>query len=664
VSRAPTLRRPLVVFVGTVALSASLLTPASAADHSTLVGVAPSERSPDIKDGYVGAIWDAGPKVIAGGTFTTVENRKSDVPIKRTYLVAFDKATGTVDTAFAPVIDDEVTAVLDGPTPGTVFIAGAFGQVNGVNRPRTAVLNLSNGSLVTAWKGPAMNSRVNDAVRVGVNYLLGGAFTVVGQQSRLGLASITAADGKLNDYLTTPMNGHHNWTGPGSGASSPVGPDKLAASPDGKKLVAIGNFKSAGGVLHDQIVKFDLGPTAATIANWNTDQYQPRCVYQAFDSWVRDVAFAPDSSYFVVVSTGAAVAGTLCDSAAAWNANETSANARPMWVNFSGGDTLLSVTVTSKAVYVGGHIRWLNNSFGRDSAGAGAVGRASIAALDPLNGLPLAWNPGRRPRGYGVTELYATADGLWIGHDSSHMGNYEYRRERIAFLPLAGGYTPHATTVATLPGKVYQAGSVPGAGVNDISARTYSGSGAASARTPVANLDGTAWSSARGAFWVGGTLFYGAGSALYRRTFDGVSFGSPALVDPYHDPKWSTVPTDGPAGQTFVGVNSNFYAEIPSVTGMFYAGGRLFYTLSGQSGLFWRWFTPDSGVVGADKFAVTGATGFTDAGGVFVSGGRIYMVHRTTGQLWSRTWTDSAPDGVWVLTEGQDWRGRAVFVAP
>ena len=71
---------------------------------------------------------------------------------------------------------------------------------------------------------------------------------------------------------------------------------------------------------------------------------------------------------------------------------------------------------------------------------------------------------------------------------------------------------------------------------------------------------------------------------------------------------------------TYAGVTSNFYAEINSVTGMFYSGGRLFYTLSGQNGLFWRWFTPDSGVVGADKFTVTGATGFSTAGAIFVSG--------------------------------------------
>ncbi len=55
---------------------------------------------------------------------------------------------------------------------------------------------------------------------------------------------------------------------------------------------------------------------------------------------------------------------------------------------------------------------------------------------------------------------------------------------------------------------------------------------------------------------IGRTLFYGQTDGfLYRRSFDGVSFGEPVQVNPYLDPLWSTVETgSGTAGQTYAGV--------------------------------------------------------------------------------------------------------------
>jgi hypothetical protein len=620
-------------------------------------------------DGSVAAIYDAGSKVIAVGSFSQVQNRNSDTNIPRRNVVAFTKSTGLVESAFAPIVDGVVNAVIAGPTPGTVYLAGGFNTVNGTTRRKVALLNVSNGSLVTTFAGPAFNGMVNDIALAGSRLLLGGAFTSAGGgQTRNGLASVNATTGALDSYLTVAVTGHHNWNG--TGAKGAVGPKKLALSPTGTQLVVIGNFKNANGVLHDQVVKLDLGTTAATIASWNTDDYQPRCAAGAFDSWIRDVAYSPDGSYFVIVSTGAPFPPTLCDTAARWEANATGANLSPTWVDWSGGDTLLSVAISEQAVYVGGHFRWMNNSLGRDSALAGAMPRASIAALDPLSGVPLRWNPGRHPRGVGVEELYATPEGLWLGHDTIWMGNRQYRRERIAFLPLTGGYQPHSTATATLPGRVYQAGNVPGAGANDVRVRTYDGGTVAGPLSPVANPDGTAWSAARGGFWVGGTLFYGSGSNLFRRTFNGSVFGAAALVDPYHDPLWDTVVTgSGPDGQTYRGATTNFYPEIPNVTGMFYWGGRLYYTLNGQSGLFWRRFSPDSGAIAPDKVTVAGATGFADSGGVFVSGANLYRVSRTTGALSRMGWVNGAPSGASTVVsgpalDGQDWRGRAVFVGP
>ena len=169
---------------------------------------------------------------------------------------------------------------------------------------------------------------------------------------------------------------------------------------------------------------------------------------------------------------------------------------------------------------------------------------------------------------------------------------------------------------------------------------------------------------------MGGTLFYGVGPALYRRTFDGTDLEPASTVDPYHDAYWDGVETDsGPAGQTYAGSTANFHPELPNVTGAFYSGGRLYYTLTGQTGLFWRWFTPETGAVGAERFTVAGATGFADTGGLFVSGGTLYVINRGTGSLVTLGWTGGAPVGTATVVsgpaiDGVNWRARAIFVAP
>ncbi|WP_229399210.1 hypothetical protein [Micromonospora okii] len=662
-------RRPLAVLASALTVTGLLVAaPAPAApNHTTVVGAVPSAQTPDIIDGTVFAIHDAGTKVVVGGSFTQARNRGTSAAINRKYLLAFDKATGKVDTAFAPTVDGEVLDVLAGPTAGTVYVAGKFNTVNGTTRRKLAVVNLSNGSLVTSFPNLAFNGIVNDVARVGSRLLIGGTFTTVTGKARGGLASVAATTGVLDSYLTANLTVNHNYNG-GSGAKGAVGAEKLAVSPDGTQLVVIGNFKKANGAQHDQVARLTLGSTAATLSSWNTARYEPACRTDMFDSYVRDVAFSPDGGYFVIVTTGGPFAGTLCDAVARWETSSTGTSVQPTWINYSGGDTFISVGITEKTIYVGGHFRWLNNTGGKTEARPGAVARPSIAALDPLSGLPLTWNPGRNPRGYGVAELLVTPQGLWLGHDQPWLGDRKWRRERIAFLPLAGGAAPHSTATAALPGNVYLAG----VGGNTVRRRSYDGTGAVGAAASVANPDNTAWSTAKGAFWVGGTLFYGYNGALWRRTFNGTTFGAPKLVDPYHDPLWDKVATGvviNNQNQTYAGVTVSFYPEIANVTGMFYANGKLYYTLTGQAGLFWRWFSPDSGTVGADRFTVTGATGFADSAGVFVAGSRIYQVSRTTGNLSSAGWVNGAPSGAWIVRSGPsvggvDWRAKAVFVGP
>ena len=59
---------------------------------------------------------------------------------------------------------------------------------------------------------------------------------------------------------------------------------------------------------------------------------------KSFPSYMRDVAYSTDGSYFIVVTTGAYRSGRLCDSQSRWE-TDGGANQLPTWVDYTGGDT-------------------------------------------------------------------------------------------------------------------------------------------------------------------------------------------------------------------------------------------------------------------------------------------------------------------------------------
>lgn len=174
------------------------------------------------------------------------------------------------------------------------------------------------------------------------------------------------------------------------------------------------------------------------------------------------------------------------------------------------------------------------------------------------------------------------------------------------------------------------------------------------------------WTSVRGAVMVGRTLFYGQTDGfLYRRSFDGVTFGEPSQVNPYLDPLWSTVETgSGPVGQTYAGMLPAWYGQLGTVSGMFYADGRIYYTRTGQGSLYWRWFSPDSGIIGGvENTAAGGNIVWGSAKGMFLDGATLYVV-ATSGQLLEIGFVDGAPTGTSSVADATtDWRGSAVFLA-
>ena len=635
-----------------------------------VVSSTPATYTPDINDGVVYSINQVGSRVIVGGDFTNESQHASSTVVHQSYVFAFDATTGVIDPGFTPVLDGHVEGVEPGPSADTVYLTGFFNTVNGVKSKTVTLLDTTTGAIVPGFKPPVFNGAGFSVKYAGSHLYVGGTFSTVGGVAHSGVVALNPTTGAVTSYVTVQLTGHHNYNG-SSGANGAVGPRAMSISPDGRSLIVIGNFKNADGVQHDQIVWLDLSGSAAAVkSNWNTLQYTAACFAGSYDTYMRGIDWSPDGSYFVTVATGGSGTNSdgtrsLCDAAARFEVGGSGTNVKPTWIDYTGQDTLLSVAITGTAVYVGGHERWLNNANANDHPGTGSVPRPGLAALDPANGLPLAWNPGRNPRGAGAYALFASAAGVYVGSDTDYFGNFQYQRKKIGFFPLAGGTTPASTAVATLPANVYQTGPLttpPSTYSSALVYQSFTGS-TVGTRTTVPNT-GVNWSTTRGAFVTGNTIFYGSTNATFlKASFDGTTVGTPVAVDPYDDPAWSGVQTG--SGQTYQGVASAYYGQLTNVTGAFYNGGRLYYTLSGDAKLHYRYFTPDSGIVGATQFDATGGS-FANAAGEFVSGTSLYYASKTDGTLHHTTFSNGVISGADTVvsgpaTDGNDWRSRSLF---
>ena len=400
-----------------------------------------------------------------GRHFTSVSPHATPGTVfSRNSILAFNAASGAIDTGFVPALtgtDTDVNSIMPGPAPGEVYIAGNFAAVNGVTE-HVALLNTSNGQIVSTWKPSAFNGFINKIVLADGMLFVGGTFTTVGGIAHEGLVALNPTTGKLLPYVNLAFKGHHNFgVNCTNCASAPTGVKSFDIDPSGQNLVAVGNFTSVGpqgGLLspRDQVAYISLGATSASLnPSWATDAYTAACFTGAFDSYIRDVQFSTDGSYFVIVGTGGSGTNSdgtnsSCDTAARYETNGTGADVRPTWIDYTGQDSWWSVAITGTAVYVGGHNRWANNSHGYDFAGPGAVPRSGIAALDPQNGCRCLEPRPRSPWGR-RSALLATPTGLWVGSDTDYIGTMAILHEKIAFFPLAGGEVLQSNATPTLP---------------------------------------------------------------------------------------------------------------------------------------------------------------------------------------------------------------------
>lgn len=580
---------------------------ASGPAHATLVADLPTTTTPHVTNGDVRSVAVAGNVVVLGGDFTQSTD-PDGTRVDRSYLLAFDRTTGRILRGWAPQLDDEVYAVEAAPDGQSFYVGGRFNRVDGISQLKVARISATDGRVMPFRSG--FDAVVTALAVSGDRLYAGGVFNRVQGRDRRVVA-LDLETGDVDDDMAVPFEGVHRTGGDGKIW-------RIEPSPDGQHLVVVGSFATVGGQPRNQIVKLDTGGGGAvTVDPWSTTGFSGYCA--SFQDYVRDVSYSPDGSYFVVGTTGAKGTGLggLCDSVSRWADTETP-NSQPQWVEYSGGDTYYSVEVTGAAVYVGGHFRYSNNSYGTDSLGPGGVETTGIASLDPTNGLPLSWNPGR-DRGRAVWQLRATPDGLYVASDTDRIANGRYRG-RIAFFPLAGGRPVPQPARATLPLALDQYVPAGGGQPARVVSRGYDGSTVGAPSTAVAGA--SALSGARAAFFANGILYTAqADGTLLARSYDGATLGSPVTVDLQR--------------------MTAFASDLASMNGALYVDGRLYYTVSGSNTLHMRYFSTENRVVGAQRFDVASSSGglsYSQVGGMVIAGGDVYYVDRQQGTLVRAAW--------------------------
>jgi hypothetical protein len=402
-------------------------------NHETVVSDNPVNYTPHVHNGTVRAIAVVGQRVYVGGTFTTVSDAGASTKLRRTNLFAYHRDTGRV-LDFSPSLDGAVETIAKAPDGVSIIVGGHFRRVNGTAQRSLAMLR-QGGRRVSSF-GASTNGPVSKLLVRGNRLVAGGSFSAANGVPRANLAVYHSATGAVDRSFNVPVTEGRTLS---DGTVTTPSIIEMDANASGSLLAVIGNFRRVGEPVRQQIALIDLSDGAVT--GWHTSRYSNdvsgtrqafRC-YEAFYTQMRDVEFARDGSYFVVVTSGGAPdrnAMSLCDTTTRWETPATTSGtrARETWKNCTGGDTLLSVAVAGAAVYVGGHQRWLDNCGGRDDAVDGAFAADGIGAINPRSGAAIRrWNPGRA-RGVGAEELIAAADGLYIGSDTTSLaGEYHAR---------------------------------------------------------------------------------------------------------------------------------------------------------------------------------------------------------------------------------------------
>ena len=459
-------------------LGISLLTPSGSATPAlpSLVSDNPVDYTPvisgnaclddDVADASCRRVRDMtrlGDRVYTGGIIDSVTDRTTGATGTYGNAMMFNARTGQVSTSFRPKFtgatgslqDGQVYAVERSTGGSAVWFGGEFKKVDGVTNRGLIRWDVATNRQFTGFNArigaDGKAARVYDAKYFCGRLWVAGDFTSAGGISRTALVSLNPDTGAATGEVNLLVGGT---AGSNSG---PTRVTKIAPSPDCKRVVIIGNFTQVANHVRYQVAVINVSPTGgrALLAPWDSSHLRASqagvggagaCGGTALTVWPRDVDWAPDGTWWALAGTGGDKPyPALCDSVSRWTNND-SANAEPVWINYSGGDTFLSVRVTGQHVYVGGHFRVLDHVVYRQGKRVTSTDHEhfglGVLAATFTSGMSVSgWNDGATTgRGGGWAAMLpnpgakGTASGLWVGGDADTIKGETGKR--VALLPL------------------------------------------------------------------------------------------------------------------------------------------------------------------------------------------------------------------------------------
>jgi PKD repeat protein len=444
---------------GTTSSQVTTTNPAGGPGHNSLVPGTARTDLPIISNGEVFDIETIGSNVYIAGSFSSIRNNRggNTTSYTRPGIAMYNLDTGLVSTTFAPSISGGgIDAVEASPDGTKLFVGGNFSTVSGQTRRDIVSLNPTTGALNTAFTANA-DAKVGDIAVTNSTVYMGGTFHHVNGAVKGGLAAVNITSGQVISNFSNDLSG-------GIGTNGTAGVQRLVISPDLTKLLVVHTAKQIAG--QDRYGAALIDATTNKLLPWNTNLWKDNLQYVGGIQRAYGGAISPDGSYFVVTSGSGGDRPPINDTAMAFpmNGGADPSNVQPLWITRC-FDSIYSVAISEKAVYIGGHFAWNESPTAPDpwpgldnvgygtgqglsgySLGDAVVRRDHLGALDPATGHALEWNPGSKS-GEGNKAMEVTSRGLFTGGDTMFQG--EGNVGRVAFFDLSQlpGNEPTDTTI-------------------------------------------------------------------------------------------------------------------------------------------------------------------------------------------------------------------------
>ncbi|MBV8993036.1 MAG: hypothetical protein JO287_04885, partial [Pseudonocardiales bacterium] len=330
-----------------------------------------------------------GDKMYAVGSFSQIVQGRST--FARHNIFSFRATAPFTVTSWTPKVNGTVNSIaFQNGICSHAYIGGSFTSVNGRTARNIAKISTRTGAVVPTFARNA-SAPVETLVAVEGHILVGGYFKLINRSSDAPyLASLNPATGRNDGFVRLHITGHYQYPGVSVNATKIY---NQALSHNRRLDLVMGDFRSVGGRKREQIFMLNLGGRRATVTSWTSRAFKGHCAFvEPF--YVRAASWSPNDRRIYIATTGRNAVRTgrrhpfpltgLCDVAAAFPAARTSV--RPIWVNYTGCDSLYSTAADGGTAYFGGHERWSRNRHGCNTQGRGAYPAPGMEGLSPNSG--------------------------------------------------------------------------------------------------------------------------------------------------------------------------------------------------------------------------------------------------------------------------------------